>query len=321
MDKNEGNIMPQNMLKKMLCSLCSDGAVFCHSIREKTGVNRNPIMETNPDIPSSFTGFIQNVPGGRGFKAEPNGPHPYYAPERHPSHVEIIFPVSVPIDFLVNSEWKTLTIPKTHILFRNTRHTERHCGNQPYSLLWLTSLPGSLTLHRTSYSPEAGYSQSACRIAVMPPMAKALWECGSADVPDDLHYFSLLVQCLEFICSQNLAEQNTQDYHYTVIAQIKEFLDENFVRPIALEELSHMAHCSVIHLNRLFAARYHKTIHQYLLDLRMEEARQLLRKGFSPGETAARTGFSDQRYFSRFFRLKNGFSPTEFKQSVGRRGN
>lgn len=312
--------MPQDMLKKMLCSLCSDGAVFCHSIRENIGVNRNPIVGTT-DIPSGFTGFTQNVPGGREFKSDPNGNHPYYAPERHPSHVEIIFPVSGRLDFLVNSEWKTLAVPKTHILFRNTMHTERHCGRLPYTLLWLTSLPGSLTLHRTSYLPETGYGQSACRIAVMPPMAKALWECGRADVPDEPHYFSLLVQCLEFICSNNLAEQSTQDYRYAVIAQIKDFLDENYARSISLEELSQMAHCSAIHLNRLFAAQYHIAIHQYLLELRLEEARRLLQNGFSPGETATRTGFSDQRYFSRFFRMKTGFSPTEFKQSVGRRVN
>ena len=310
----EDTLMPQNLLRKMLYSLCSDGAVFCLPIRENSGVNRNPLMETNPDMPPSFSRFTRDIPGGRGFKSDPNGIHPYYAPERHPNHVEIIFPISVPMDFLVNSEWETLTVPKTHILFRNTQHTEKHCGNQSYSLLWLTSLPRSLTLHRTSYFPETGYRQSACRIAVMPPMAKALWECGSSDVPDEPHYFSLLVQCLDFICSHNLAEQNTQDYHYAVIAQIKAFLDENFVRPISLEDLSQMAHCSVIHLNRLFAAHYHKTIHQYLLELRLEEARRLLRNGFSPRETAARTGFSDQRYFSRFFRLKNGFSPTEFKQ-------
>lgn len=306
--------MPQKMLKKMLCSLCSDGAVFCRPMLKDTGLHRDPITGSAPNIQSAFSGFAQNILGGHEFNDGHKGKNPYYAPECHPNHVEIIFPVDGTVDFLINYEWKTLTFPKTHILFRNTQHTERHCGSQPYTLLWLTSLPRSLTLHRTAYSPETGYSQSACRIAIMPPMAKSLWDCGSAPHPDEVHYFSLFLQCIEFACTHDLAQQDTLDYRYTVIAQIKEFLNENFVNQISLDDLSQMAHCSAIHLNRLFFAQYHQTIHQYLMELRFTEAKRLLEAGLSPTETASRIGFEDSRYFSRFFRQRTGRSPSEYRR-------
>lgn len=307
--------MPQNMLKKMLNSLCYDGAEFCHPIKSGMDICRDPIaiVEMMGKKLSENSAFSENIPGGCNFSAEGVGSRPYYEPERHPRHVEIIFPISGTVDFLINDNWKKLEKPKTHILFRNTRHTERHCDRGAYTLLWLISLPSSLTLHRTTYSPENGYGQSACRIAIMPPMAKALWECGSMEHPDGTHYFSLLVQCLEFACSHSLTEQNIQNYHYAVITQIKEFLDENFTENVSLDDLAEMAHCSAIHLNRLFLAQYHKTIHQYLMELRMAEAKKLLKKGFSPTEVAHRIGIGDQRYFSRFFRQKAGCSPTDYQ--------
>ena len=315
----EGRLMPQNMLKKMLYSLCCDGAEFCHPDTPGKDICRAPIVEVEEKPLYENAAFAENIPGGLHFSAEGIGSRPYYEPERHPGHVEIIFPLSGTADFLINGHWKKLEKPKTHILFQNTRHTERHCDRGSYTLLWLTSLPSSLTLHRTTYSAADGYGQSACRIAIMPPMAKALWECGSMKQPDETLYFSLLVQCLKFACSSCLTEQNIRNYHSVVVTQIKEFIDENFSGSISLAELAQMAHCSAIHLNRLFLAQYHKTIHQYLMELRLTEAKKLLKNGFSPTEVAHRVGIGDQRYFSRFFRRKAGCSPSEY-QSGGKKG-
>lgn len=311
--------MPQILLKKMLYSLCSCGADFCHPGHRKTDLSLsyvredNSISEDDLNPQSDVSEFSRRVPGRGKFKPSPLGNSPYYAPERHPGHIEIIFPVAGVIDFLIDSEWKKLDFPKTHILFRNTTHTERHCDNKPYTLFWLTSLPHLLTLHKTMYDPAGGYSQSACRIAIMPPMSQALWKCGSLEHPDEAHYFSLLVQCLEYACSHSLVEQSTRDYHHTIVEEIKAFLDENFAEQISLEDLARMAHCSPIHLNRLFLSKYQKTIHQHLLDRRLEAAKYLLGSGFSSGDSAVRSGFQDKRYFSRFFRMKTGFSPTEFR--------
>lgn len=305
--------MPRNMLKKMLRSLCSQGAEFCHPVNQNQDFHRDPIVEVNGETLSEISRFTENIPGGRFFSIGGEGGKPYYEPERHPRHVEIIFPVSGMVDFLINYHWKKLDTPKTHILFRNTRHTERHCDRKPYTLLWLTCLPRSLTLHRTTYSPSEGYGQSACRIAIMPPMAKALWDCACEEHPDEIHFFSLLVQCLDFTCIHHLAEQRSADYHLALIAQIKEYLDGNFSEPVTLEELANMAHCSVVHLNRLFCGQYHQTIHRYLMALRFAEAKRLLESGFPPGEAAHRSGIEDQRYFCRFFRQRTGCSPSEYR--------
>ena len=51
---------------------------------------------------------------------------------------------------------------------------------------------------------------------------------------------------------------------------------------------------------------------QYMMRLKLEEAKRLLSSGKSVNETARLTGFNDANYFSRFFRDRTGVSPTEF---------
>ena len=54
--------------------------------------------------------------------------------------------------------------------------------------------------------------------------------------------------------------------------------------------------------------------HQYLLELRLVRARNLLTETeFSVKEIATQTGFGDEHYFSRLFRQKMNFSPSQWR--------
>ena len=54
--------------------------------------------------------------------------------------------------------------------------------------------------------------------------------------------------------------------------------------------------------------------HQYLLELRLVRARNLLTEArLSVKEIAQRTGFDDEHYFYRFFKLKTGLTPSQWR--------
>lgn len=303
--------MPENMLKKMLLSLCRNGAEFCYPEETSVGLERNP--EPDPSLDGLHGGFSDNIPGDQGFHPEPEGLHPYYPPERHPGHMEIMMPISGSVDFFINGIWKEVSENRVHILLRNTLHAERNFQRKPYTLLWLTCLPSSLTLLRTAYAPGIGYQQSACRVVIAPPMVDSLWNCGASEPFDEIHFYSLLIQSLEYAVAYHLAEERSSDYLDAVLLQLREYLDENFNRPVTLEELSRMAHLSPIYLNRIYCRKYGVTVHRYLASLRLAEAKRLLNAGRSIGDTARSVGFPDQRYFSRFFRQHTGFSPSEYQ--------
>ena len=304
--------MPGKILSKMFRSLCSRGIKFHHS-QSVLNSGREECAAVLPENPEQ-RGFEDDVPGGHYFSPSPEGAHSYYPPEQHNAHVEIIMLLSGAVDFFINGQWHLLEDNQVHVLLRGTQHTERHYRHKAYSLCWLSCLPNCLTLHRTSYSPEVGYRQSACRVVITPPPVGQLWECGCQRHVDELHYFALLVQCLDIVQNDEYLEQLSggRDYLISLLNPIRKYLDKNYFQVIDLEELAQMAHCSAVHLNRLFASHYGVTVHRYLAEKRLQEAMRMLRENIPVGETARLTGFADQRYFSRFFRQNTGLTPSEF---------
>jgi transcriptional regulator GlxA family with amidase domain len=59
--------------------------------------------------------------------------------------------------------------------------------------------------------------------------------------------------------------------------------------------------------------------HQYLLDVRLARARELLAQtALTTKEVAAQAGFKDEHYFSRLFHAKVGSAPGEWREHARR---
>lgn len=75
--------------------------------------------------------------------------------------------------------------------------------------------------------------------------------------------------------------------------------------------------CSPTHLVRLFHRYFHTTPRQYLLDLRIRRARQLLAdESLSIKEIAAAVGYDNALNFSTCFRKRFGLSPREYRRQL-----
>ena len=82
-------------------------------------------------------------------------------------------------------------------------------------------------------------------------------------------------------------------------------------------ELARSMHLSADYLIRIFSERYGVTPYQYLLSLRLEAAKSLLRSSdLGVEEIAVQTGFSSVYTFSRFFRKQTGRSPTVYRKGT-----
>jgi AraC-like DNA-binding protein len=84
-----------------------------------------------------------------------------------------------------------------------------------------------------------------------------------------------------------------------------------------LKELGEISSYHPNYLLSLFKRENGVTPYQYILRLRMQKARALLRAGVRVGEVACTVGFSDASSFSRAFGLLYGLTPRQF----ARRGN
>lgn len=82
--------------------------------------------------------------------------------------------------------------------------------------------------------------------------------------------------------------------------------------------LSRQCNISEVYFRKLFTEQYKKTPKQYIIDIRIDKAKQLLTDGILKiNFIAEKCGFSNPYHFSRTFKEKTGLTPTEYmKQNV-----
>ncbi len=106
---------------------------------------------------------------------------------------------------------------------------------------------------------------------------------------------------------------SNQEQIQTVIG-IRNYIDNNYHRDLNLDFLSHILFISKFHLLRLFKRYYGLTPRQYLIDKRIEVAKERLQNGMTVTETCFEVGFESLGSFSSLFKAKTGKSPIEFQK-------
>ncbi len=98
----------------------------------------------------------------------------------------------------------------------------------------------------------------------------------------------------------------------------EEYLRANIDKTVSLQTLAHLAGLSPWHFLRLFREAKGLPPHAFQTQLRIDRARQLLRRGGEIAEVAYQLGFSDQCHFSRKFRQFTGATPGQYRTAQGR---
>ena len=92
------------------------------------------------------------------------------------------------------------------------------------------------------------------------------------------------------------------------------YADEEF----SVTALATQAEMSEVHFRRCFKQIYHVSPQQYLTELRLARAKELLKYDTTPiAEIAQESGFADPCYFSRLFKRKTGYAPSEYRVMFG----
>ena len=103
------------------------------------------------------------------------------------------------------------------------------------------------------------------------------------------------------------------------IKKVYEFIQENYHRKIALEEISRLVNMSPVSFNRFIKKRTGKTFINYVNDTRISYAsRSLIESEKSIGEISFQCGFNNIANFNRIFKRCKECTPSEFrKEFVG----
>ncbi|MGO6681041.1 helix-turn-helix domain-containing protein [Rhizobium leguminosarum] len=95
-----------------------------------------------------------------------------------------------------------------------------------------------------------------------------------------------------------------------------EFIEENCLRNIRLEELAGLTGLSQSHFSHAFKASTGIAPHQWQTNARLDRAKRLLVESENALTViAAETGFADQAHFTRVFRKHVGITPASWKKA------
>lgn len=96
---------------------------------------------------------------------------------------------------------------------------------------------------------------------------------------------------------------------------ICKYINEHYNEELTLEEVADLAGFSKYHFGRLFHQFTDTTFYQYVNQVRISNAKELLlNPNFSVTDVALRSGFSSPTPFLRLFKKITGFTPTQFRK-------
>ncbi len=102
-----------------------------------------------------------------------------------------------------------------------------------------------------------------------------------------------------------------------VIANAKNFIEENYHKDISLDDVSRKVDISPYYFSKLFKEEVGENFIEYLTRIRIEKAKRLLQnRDLSIKNICADTGYSDPNYFSRIFKKYVGETPTEYRDRI-----
>lgn len=100
------------------------------------------------------------------------------------------------------------------------------------------------------------------------------------------------------------------------LRRVQEFINENLENDLSLNELAAVADLSQFHFARAFRKTVGQTPQQYLMQRRIEKAKDLLAKGDLPiVEVSLMTGFKNQSHFTTLFRKFTNLTPKSWRDA------
>ncbi len=128
-----------------------------------------------------------------------------------------------------------------------------------------------------------------------------------------------LKRALPFLRLETLSEKD-MSRRERIIAEAKHFIENNYSEPLSLHIVSESVFLSPNYLSSLFKEYTGFTFRDYLANVRIEKAKELLENiNIRVAEISGKSGFDDPNYFSRVFKRITGFNPSEYRRKMASR--
>lgn len=131
---------------------------------------------------------------------------------------------------------------------------------------------------------------------------------------DAVRSISYMNKFAEYVVEAVMKCKQEQEASQDTVMKVIRYIEQNYTKTITKDELESISYMNINYLSRQFKARTGKSLHNYLVNYRLDKAVEFLREGkYSISDIAMMVGYDNFSYFSRLFKEKKGCSPKEYK--------
>ena len=109
---------------------------------------------------------------------------------------------------------------------------------------------------------------------------------------------------------------STTELENHLVNDIVTLLKDNIYARINLEDISRQLFYSKTYLNNIFQKNVGYTIMQYYTELKIQEAKKLLRENVSSADIADKLHFESATYFTKVFKKHAKMTPSQYKKTI-----
>ncbi|MWC29273.1 response regulator transcription factor [Paenibacillus sp. MMS18-CY102] len=115
---------------------------------------------------------------------------------------------------------------------------------------------------------------------------------------------------------QDDAAAPMEDREHHAVEQVKQELEKSYDQPFELEKLAISVGMNGSYLSRLFRSKTNMTMTDYIIQLRIEKAKELLigNPALRNYEISQMVGYHDPVYFNKLFKKTVGVTPKDYKE-------
>ncbi|AFQ44144.1 PocR ligand-binding domain-containing protein [Desulfosporosinus meridiei] len=110
-------------------------------------------------------------------------------------------------------------------------------------------------------------------------------------------------------------ESNKNQKNLQAIQKAAEYIRNNYRNKLTIDDIAQAVYLSPCYVSRIFKQGLGCTLMEYLTQVRVEEAKTMLKNPkYNVMQVAEESGFEDPGYFTRVFKKLEGVTPSRFKQ-------
>ncbi len=175
-------------------------------------------------------------------------------------------------------------------------------GEDPWYYSWIG--------FSVSIQLPAALSETVLDLPQAEHLFRAMKDCEQTALDKEYYLCGKIYELLALMSRSRSAPKSKTAEH---MLQAKNYIDTNYVTQITVEQIADQLGINRCYFSTAFKKHIGKPPQQYLMDVRLEKAAELISSyGYSVSAAALSVGYTDIFNFSKMFKRKYGLSPTAY---------